>query len=178
MNYEMLEKLARTVGFEQTAPLNPETIKLKQEVRDMCASGKCARYGHSWSCPPHAGSLEESGEKIAGCREGILVQTVQEIEDAFDGEGMMEAERLHKERFYAMQDHLAAIYPNHLAISAGTCTRCKECTCPDSPCRFPEKAASSMEAYGMLVLEVCKANGLGYYYGSDKIAYTSCFLLK
>lgn len=33
-----------------------------------------------------------------------------------------------------------------------------------------------MEAYGML--EVCKANGLGYYYGPDKIAYTSCFLLK
>ena len=71
MNYEMLEKLAREAGFEQTAPLNPETIKLKQEVRDMCVSGKCARYGRSWSCPPHAGSLEECGEKIAGCREGI-----------------------------------------------------------------------------------------------------------
>lgn len=28
------------------------------------------------------------------------------------------------------------------------------------------------------VLEVCKANGLTYYYGADKMAYTSCFLLK
>ena len=36
---------------------------------------------------------------------------------------------------------------------------------------------SSMEAFGMLVLEVCKANGLSYYYGSDKMAYTGCFLL-
>ena len=30
----------------------------------------------------------------------------------------------------------------------------------------------------MLVLEVCKANGLQYYYGPDKMAYTSCFLVK
>ena len=37
---------------------------------------------------------------------------------------------------------------------------------------------ASMEAYGMVVLEVCKANGLTYYYGADKMAYTSCFLLK
>ena len=37
---------------------------------------------------------------------------------------------------------------------------------------------SSMEAYGMVVLEVCRANGLQYYYGADKMAYTSCFLLK
>ena len=36
---------------------------------------------------------------------------------------------------------------------------------------------ASMEAYGLLVLEVCKANGLQYYYGSDKMAYNSCFLL-
>ena len=29
----------------------------------------------------------------------------------------------------------------------------------------------------MLVMEVCKANDLQYYYGSNAIAYTSCFLL-
>lgn len=35
-----------------------------------------------------------------------------------------------------------------------------------------------MEAFGILVLEVCRKNDLTYYYGSDKMAYTSCFLLK
>ena len=34
-----------------------------------------------------------------------------------------------------------------------------------------------MEAYGMLVLEVCKDNHLGYYYGPNTIAYTGCFLV-
>lgn len=177
MNYEILERLACAAGFERCAPLKVDTIVLHPEVREMCASRRCTRYGHSWSCPPHVGSLEACRARIARYREGILVQTVQEIEDSFDGEGMMKAERLHKERFYTLQDQIAALDPEHLAISAGSCTRCKECSCPDAPCRFPEKAVSSMEAYGMLVLEVCKVNGLNYYYGSNKIAYTSCFLL-
>ena len=37
---------------------------------------------------------------------------------------------------------------------------------------------SAALAFGVLVLEVCKANGLQYYYGGDKMSYTSCFLLK
>ena len=37
---------------------------------------------------------------------------------------------------------------------------------------------SSMEALGMLVVEICKANGLPYFYGENTIAYTSCFLLR
>ena len=52
------------------------------------------------------------------------------------------------------------------------------------PARIPtlhaaslKKMVSSMEAFGILVLEACQANGLSYYYGSDKIAYTACFLL-
>ena len=65
-----------------------------------------------------------------------------------------------------------------LAVGAGCCTQCAKCTYPEEPCRFPEKQITSMEAYGMLVLEICKQNGLQYYYGSDKMAYTSCFLLK
>jgi predicted metal-binding protein len=64
-----------------------------------------------------------------------------------------------------------------LALGAGCCTICRTCAYPDAPCRFPDRAVASMEAFGLLVLEVCKANGLQYYYGSDKMAYNSCFLL-
>ena len=65
-----------------------------------------------------------------------------------------------------------------LAAGAGCCTVCKECTYPDAPCRFPEQKMSSMEALGMLVLEVCKANDMRYFYGENTIAYTSCFLFR
>ena len=101
-----------------------------------------------------------------------------ELEDELDGEAMMETEHLHKEHFRKMLDALRKDYPDMLPLGAGCCTQCKACTYPDAPCRFPEKQISSMESYGMLVTEVCRANHMEYYYGPCSIAYTSCFLLR
>ena len=106
------------------------------------------------------------------------MQTVGEVEDSLDFEGMMEAEAAHKEHFAALHEKLLETWPGLLALGAGTCTRCKACTYPDAPCRFPDRRVSSMEACGLVVMDTCKANGLGYYYGPQSIAYTSCFLLE
>ncbi len=177
MTYEQLQALAKDSGFSAWVPLDIATIELKQEVRDMCAVNSCGMYGKRWSCPPGCGSLEECRQRLKGYTHGILVQTYGDVEDGFDFEAMMEIESDHKDHFLAMQEALAEQNVTALAIGAGCCTHCQQCTYPDAPCRFPEKQVSSMEAYGMLVLEVCKANGLTYYYGPDKMAYTSCFLV-
>lgn len=144
----------------------------------MCASSACHMYGKCWSCPPGCGSLEECEKNIRKYKTGIIVQTVGELEDELDGETMMETEALHKKNFYAFEQKLRELYPDMLALGAGACRRCKVCTYPDSPCRFPKKMFSSMEAYGMLVTQVCQANDLKYYYGPCTIAYTSCYLLE
>ena len=91
--------------------------------------------------------------------------------------GRRVAERPPEKKRNGKKVALVAVLVVVLALGAGCCTQCGECTYPHAPCRFPEKMISSMEAFGILVLEVCQANGLPYYYGSDKIAYTSCFLL-
>lgn len=170
--------LAKEIGFQQAGPLDPATIELKEEVREMCASGKCAMYDKRWSCPPGCGTLDECRELLKGYTRGILVQSVGELEDNFDIETMMETEAAHKERFYAMRKALVEKGIDALAAGAGCCTICPECTYPDAPCRFPEQKMSSMEALGMLVLEVCKANDMRYFYGENTIAYTSCFLFR
>ena len=170
--------LAKEIGFEQAGPLDPATIELKEEVREMCASGKCTMYDKRWSCPPGCGTLDECRELLKGYTRGILVQSVGELEDNFDIEAMMETEAAHKERFYAMRKALVEKGIDALAAGAGCCTICPECTYPDAPCRFPEEKMSSMEALGMLVLEVCKANDMRYFYGENTIAYTSCFLFR
>ena len=144
----------------------------------MCASGKCAMYDKRWSCPPGCGTLDECRELLKGYTRGILVQSVGELEDNFDIETMMETEAAHKERFYSMRKALLERGVEALAAGAGCCTICPECTYPDAPCRFPEQKMSSMEALGMLVLEVCKANDMRYFYGENTIAYTSCFLFR
>ena len=177
MTYEQLSTLARESGFSAWASLDVSTIQLKPEVRDMCASNSCGQYGKRWSCPPGCGTLEECSQNIQKFDHGILVQTYGDIEDGFDFETMMEIEADHKEHFSRMYDALRSIGIPVLALGAGCCTQCAKCTYPNEKCRFPEKMISSMEAYGMVVLEVCKANGLQYYYGPTKMAYTSCFLL-
>lgn len=178
LNYDALATLGQEIGFRHVVPLDPTTIDLKPEVRDMCAANTCGKYGKCWSCPPGCGTLEECKAKLAEYPYGILVQTVGDLEDAFDGEGMMEAKDRHKEHFQKMYEVLRGMYPNMLAVGAGGCTVCEHCTYPDAPCRFPDKCITSMEAYGMLVLEVCKKNNLAYYHGPNTISYTSCFFFR
>lgn len=178
MNYEALANIARECGFSAWAALDVSTIELKPEVRDMCATNSCGQYNKRWSCPPGCGTLEECRARLAEYTHGILVQTYGDVEDGFDFEAMMEIESDHKDHFTQMYDTLRQQGMEVLAIGAGCCKQCAKCTYPDEPCRFPDKKVDSMEAYGMLVLEVCKANNLQYYYGSDKMAYNSCFLLK
>ena len=172
MDYEIAAKAAKDAGFVHTAPLDPGTIVLKEEVRQMCTA--CGRYGKCWSCPPGCGTLEECRERISKYCKGILVQTVGELEDEFDGEAMMETEALHKAHFRKVRELLMG--ENILALGAGSCTVCKNCTYPGEECRFPEKRISSMEAFGMVVTEVCRANGMTYNHGRNTIAYTSCVL--
>ena len=177
-NFEELEKCGLDVGFTHVAPLDCSTIELLPEVRQMCASNSCGIYGKKWTCPPACGTLEECQARIDRYKRGILVQTVGQLEDSMDVETMMDTEAVHKENFFKFEEILRNQYPDMLAIGAGGCTRCAVCTYPDQPCRFPEKAFASMEAYGMLVTQICKANQMTYYYGPCTIAYTSCYLIE
>ncbi len=178
LDIEKLQKMGLEAGFTKVGLLKCDTIEVLPEVRQMCEKNTCHMYKKNWSCPPGCGDLEACREKIGRYREGILVQTVGKLEDPMDGETMMETETIHKKHFYEFEKVLRADWPGMLPVGAGCCTRCQTCTYPDAPCRFPEQAFSSMEAYGMLVTQVCKANGLEYYYGPCPIAYTSCYLLE
>lgn len=172
MDYTEISALASQAGFTCMGPLDPRTIELKELVRQMCT--KCHVYDKRWSCPPGCGTLDACRERVAAYHQGILVQTVGQLEDEFDGEGMMEAQQLHKAHFEALHKLLGA--QNVLALGAGSCMVCKVCSYPDEACRFPERMVSSMEAYGMEVAQICRANDMPYNHGKNTIAYTSCVL--
>lgn len=174
---ELLE-LAQKAGFSHVGALKPSTIRLRQQVRQMCAENTCGQYAKRWSCPPGCGELETLQKEVSQYHTGILVQSTAQLEDEFDVETMMEAEKAHKKRFEALYQTLRQRYSQVLALGAGCCSKCGECTYPDAPCRLPEEMTASMEAYGILVSQVCKDNGVEYYYGKETITYTSCFLIK
>lgn len=169
-------KLALDIGFEDAVKLNMESLCVMQEVRDMCAADRCRVYGKSWVCPPACGSLEFCRRRIESYSDGILVQTVGQLEDDFDVSGIAEAHKLHDRRFKTLARQIRTLSPDCLPLSAGSCTRCEVCTYPEKPCRFPGKKLSSMEAYGLLVSDVCEKSGMPYNRGKNTITFTSCIL--
>ena len=82
------------------------------------------------------------------------------------------------ENFQKMWDALEKDYPDLLAMGTGGCTKCKKCTYPDAPCRFPNRMCPSMEGAGLVVNAVCTKNGMKYNHGPNTICYTACFLLE
>ena len=108
-------------GFSEAALLDCSTIELREEVRKMCAADTCGMYGKNWSCPPACGSLEECREKVRGYRFGILVQTIGELEDSWDYEGMQEGQERQKEHCMAFLKELRKVYKDILPLCSAGC---------------------------------------------------------
>lgn len=168
-------KIAKLCGFTEAAPLDIGTLKPMPMVRDACTTDKCQAYGKNWTCPPHCGTLEECDARMKSYTSGILLQTVGKLEKQIDSNGYARIGMEHNQAFYRFADAIREEYPNALCLGAGGCRICDRCACPN-PCRFPDKAMSSMEAYGLFVTQVCRDNGVPYYYGAKTIAYSACVL--
>lgn len=178
IDYKALKKLALECGFSHVGDLDADTIQVRLEVRSACAANKCQAYGKNWVCPPACGTLEECSQRIHSYKRGLILQTTGELEDSFDLEGMEELTINHMRTFDKFADLIREQYPNALILGDGACKRCKTCTYPDEPCRFLGKQTSAMEAYGMLVSEVCQRNHIPYYYGLGTLTYVGCILIE
>ena len=106
--------LAEHGGFDRVAPLCMDALIPRQEVREMCASGRCRRYDHCWSCPPACGSLEHTARQMASYRRGVLVQTIGRLRDAFDYEGIEATQQRHKSAFAALARQARFLCPDCL----------------------------------------------------------------
>ncbi|MGD9162067.1 MAG: DUF2284 domain-containing protein [Desulfobacteraceae bacterium] len=178
MDYKEIEELALSCGFTHVGKLDADTITVREEVRDTCAENKCHAYGTNWSCPPACGDLDACEKIIRKYKHGLMLQTKGEIEDSFDFEAMMDLEKIHRKSIIKFSEEIKNSYPDAVVIGTGACTICKKCTYPDDPCRFPEKMISSMEAFGMVVSDVCTANNIPYYYGPGTLTYVGCVLVE
>jgi len=166
---------ALELGFTAAAPLDLKTLQPREDVRQMCREDRCRAYGKNWTCPPHCGTLEECREKLGLFEKGILVQTVGKLEKTIDTRGYRRAEAAHLKAFRALAEQIRREEPGALCLASGGCRICGSCAWPE-PCRFPEKACSSMEGYGLFVTQVCRDNGCEYHHGEKTITYTACVL--
>lgn len=166
---------AKAFGFDFAAPLDPALLEARSDIRDMCAADKCRAYGKNWTCPPVCGSLEVCSGRMHSYRNGILLQTVGKLSKAIDSRAYRETEQRHLEQFRNISREIRTEFPDALCLGSGGCRVCKVCAYPE-PCRFPDQALSSMEAYGLFVTQVCRNCGVPYHHGDLTITYTACIL--
>lgn len=175
MEQEQWIKLALDMGFTVAAPLDITTLKPRQDVRAMCSADKCGAYGKNWTCPPLCGTLDTCAQKMYSYSHGVLLQTVGKLEKAIDTKAYRETEQLYLSLFHQFSEQVRNVYPQALCLGSGGCRICETCAYPQ-PCRFPEKACSSMEGFGLFVTQICRDNGISYHHGERTITYTACVL--
>ena len=166
---------AKELGFDEVCPLDPKLLRAREDVRSMCAEDRCGAYGKNWTCPPACGTVAECQARMHAYEQGMLLQTVGHMKKTIDSRCYRETERRHTEQFRAFAEAVRQIYPNALCLGAGGCRVCARCAYPEA-CRFPEKALSSMEGYGLFVTEVCRTAGAAYHHGDMTVTYTACVL--
>ena len=167
--------LALQAGFTRASPLDVSTLRCQSQVRAMCAADRCGAYGKNHTCPPACGTLEACQRRLQSCHQGLLLLTTGTLEDEFDYEAMRETEKRHNGSLRRFAAALKLQYPHALCLGSGGCRICQVCAYP-APCRFPELALSSMEAYGLAVSEICRANGAAYRQGPDTVTFVACAL--
>ena len=119
---------ALELGATKAVILPVEQVVTDRSFRAICEGNACGAYGNSWTCPPFCGGIDELMEKVRSFKQVLWYQTVSEIEDSFDIEGMTEASRRHAWLSQKLRERLRPmIQGESLCLSAGGCRLCERC---------------------------------------------------
>lgn len=175
---EALRNEILAMGAKSAAIIRVAEISFDASFRSMCASNVCGNYGRSYMCPPDIGEIETLMEEAKTYRYAIVYQTVGMLEDSYDFEGMMEAGQYHND----LAQKVRELFERNgitiaLHLGAGGCRLCPVCgKKTGEACRFPDRAMSSLEAYGVNVSELAHQCGMRYINGANTVTYFGAVL--
>lgn len=168
-----LTETALGCGADRAAVIPVSQIVTDEAFRGMCASNACGMYGRCWTCPPHVGEIGALMESLRTYEYVLVYQRIGALEDSYDFEGMQEAKKAHYgvtqklRRAFSRFAHLRTLH-----LGAGGCGVCDVCSArTGEPCRFPELAIASLEAYGVNVSKMAASAGMRYINGVNTVTY-------
>jgi predicted metal-binding protein len=97
----------------------------------------------------------------------------------FDMKGMFAGRKAHEKIFRDLLAKIRERYPSEdiLPLDAGCCSLCDKCAYLErEPCRYPDQAVSSVEAYGINVIALQKSACLPYYGGKNSVIFVGLIL--
>lgn len=163
-------KVCLELGAYKAAQMKTEQLSFSESFRALCEQNACGRYGKNYTCPPHVGEIADLIREIKRHKTAVLWQTVHRLEDSYDFEGMRRGQALHN----GITLKIAEQAPEALVLGAGGCFLCETCGASiNEPCRFPGRAISSLEAYGIDVSSIGKVTDLKYINGVNTVTYFS-----
>lgn len=180
LDEEKLIEQALSLGAYRAAVIPVERVHFDRSFRSLCESNACGNFGCCWTCPPDAGDIDELIAAAKTFDRVLVYQTVGELEDSYDFEGMMAAGAAHNDLAQRLTDRLAALpFAQTLHLGAGGCRVCPVCAKrTGEPCRHPDRAMASLETYGVAVSELAEACGMKYINGQNTVTYFGGFFYR
>lgn len=179
MKIEKINDFLKDKGAAHTSITDVANITFSSEFRDACKQNMCGKYNRNWMCPPAVGEINYMMDEAKQYDKAVVFQTIFDLEDSYDFEGMTEAKKTHDSLILETIKYLKQLDSSALIMGAGSCTVCAECAMlSGESCKFPGLAFSSLEAYGIAVSELAKACRLNYINGVNTVTYFGLVLFK
>jgi len=171
---------ALELGATKANVIEVKDVVFDPVFREMCVSNVCGQYGKCWTCPPDVGEIDALIAEAQGYSRILVYQTVGELEDSYDFEGMIEAGNTHNRLAQALRRELSKeAFSKVLHLGAGGCRLCKICAKKtNESCRHPDLAMKSLEAYGIHVSKLAESAGMKYVNGQDTVTYFGAVLFS
>lgn len=173
----LVQREAFRAGFQDCGVVATSALCFYEEVRDTCEK-RCRGYGSSWACPPAVGTVAQCRERISGYDKLQLFSKAYLLPDSMDFSAVGSAMRDFKDCAWALGRQLRPKLGKLLILSNESCTRCKACTWPDAPCRFPEELQPSIEGFGFVVSELAQQAGIPYMNGKNTVTFFGAALYE
>lgn len=179
MTNEELLKLAEVFGIDEAAIVDADDLVFEYDFRKYCEMNNCGNYGKNYGCPPDCGTPQEMERKAREYRKALVLQTIQPVKDITDGKETGPLKKKHNALTRSFMDHLQEQGVDGLPIMAGPCSQCETCAKREGrPCRFPQRRASCLSAYGINVAKLCETCKISWDYGKHEVAFFAIYMIE
>ena len=178
--FDLLCRAAIDAGAHRASVIPVDLVETDRSFRTLCEQNVCGCYGRNWMCPPDAGAIDELIPVLRSYPYILVYQSVGQLEDSYDFEGMAASAVKHCDLMYKVNEYMKKQeFGRILCLGAGGCRICPVCARQtNEPCRHPDRATPSLEAYGVNVSTLAKAAGMKYINGQNTVTYFGAVLFE